>query len=112
MGKSELILRGVITLYVISELIDKRMNGYELEKAISERLMKEMPRGSIYVILKNASRKRLIKCEVIENSRGQKVKVYTVTDKGKEFFYKHEEPLSIAKGIIEELLERIREKKD
>ncbi|MEM0122195.1 MAG: PadR family transcriptional regulator [Saccharolobus sp.] len=105
--KTERILRGIITLYILRLLIDQPRHGYELEKLINEKLEYRLPEGSIYIILKYMIQKQLISAETIKNNKGQLVKKYHITEKGKEFFINHEKPLMAVRKVIDELLQVI-----
>ncbi|AOL15616.1 PadR family transcriptional regulator [Sulfolobus sp. A20] len=105
--RTERILRGVITLYILKSLNDGPKNGYELEKIINSKLNYELPDGSIYVLLKYMARKQLIKYEELKNSKGQTVKRYYITDKGISFLKSHEKPLMAVRNVIDELIETI-----
>ncbi|BDB97862.1 MAG: PadR family transcriptional regulator [Saccharolobus sp.] len=107
--KTEMILRGVITLYVLKLLINGPKHGYELEKIISEKLNYKLPDGSIYVILKSLVQKKMVTVESMKNNKGQTVKKYHITEKGTKFFLSHEKPLIAVRNVIDELIQSIEE---
>ncbi|QKQ99122.1 PadR family transcriptional regulator [Metallosphaera tengchongensis] len=107
MRKTEMILRGILTLYVLSEIMESPMTGYELEKTISRKFNVKLPKGSIYVILRNAERKNLLRYKEDKNRKGQILKKYVITEEGRKFFLEHEEPLSIAKEVMSDLLKKM-----
>ncbi|BFH72096.1 hypothetical protein SJAV_00400 [Sulfurisphaera javensis] len=109
---TEIILKGIITLLILKSLDEEPKHGYELEKIIKEKLNYELPEGSIYVILKNMTRKGLIVPRIEKNNKGIEVKKYFITEKGKEFLKYHEEPLIAVKKVIDELIEYIQKRKE
>ncbi|WP_338601808.1 PadR family transcriptional regulator [Sulfolobus tengchongensis] len=109
--RTEKILGGVITLIILKSLIEEPRHGYELEKIVLEKLDYRLPEGSIYVILKNMTKRGLIASQKAKNSKGQEIKKYHITEKGKDFLMSHEKPLIAVRKVIDELIEFIIEEK-
>lgn len=103
--QKEQILKGIITLLIMRFLVDKPMYGYSLQLAISEKIGRDMPQGTIYVLLKSLEKRGLIElCETqVERDR----KLYSITQEGRKFLLNHETPLLIASGLMGELIEFI-----
>ncbi len=101
----EKILRGLLSLFILREICISRKYGYQLTKVIREKTSLELPRGTIYVLLKNLQKKGYIKPENIGNDITMKNRrVYNITEKGEEFIKSHYLPLRIARGLIEDIL--------
>ncbi|ACP35326.1 transcriptional regulator, PadR-like family [Sulfolobus islandicus Y.G.57.14] len=109
--RTEKILGGIITLLILKTLLEEPKHGYELEKIIREKLDYKLPEGSIYVILKNLERRGLTIPQVMKNERGQEIKKYFITDKGKRFLLSHEKPLIAVKKVLDELIADIQKLK-
>ena len=105
----EQILKGIITLLILKMVSREPMHGYSLQAAISEEIRREMPQGSIYVLLKSLEKRGLIR--IYETRAERDKKLYTITDAGTEFLLGHSEPLSIAREVIGGLIEYIEDLK-
>lgn len=103
--RREHILRGIMTLLILRMLSETPMHGYSLKVAISEKIKREMPQGTIYVLLKSLQKRGLI--TLYETQEEREKKVYTITSAGKNFLMGHKEPLQIAGKIMEGLIEYI-----
>lgn len=100
--RKEQILRGTITLLILRLLSDEPMHGYSLKKAISEKIKREMPQGTIYVLLKSLEKRGLI--TLLETNIERERKPYTITRVGRNFLLWHLEPLYIARDVIDEVI--------
>ncbi len=104
---SERIVHGLITLFILRELLSSPMHGYELQKKISAAIGRQMPPGSIYVLLKGLKSRNLVSSENVSNDRGQMLTIYHITDDGKKFLCSHSESLIIAEKIISDLISTV-----
>ncbi|ABO35184.1 transcriptional regulator, PadR family [Methanococcus maripaludis C5] len=71
---------------ILGLLLEKPMYGYEIEKIIEERKMRqwtEIAFSSIYYVLKKLEEKELVECET-ENKHGRARKIYFATDSGQK----------------------------
>lgn len=100
--QKEQILRGIMTLLILRMLWEKPMHGYSLQTSISETIKRDMPQGTIYVLLKSLEKRGLI--EIYETQGERDRKLYTITARGTKFLVGHEEPLSIAREIMDDLI--------
>ena len=100
--QKEQILRGIMTLLILRFLSEQPMHGYSLQLDISNTIKRELPQGTIYVLLKSLVRRGLI--TIYESGGERDKKSYTITPKGVEFLRKHKEPLSIARDIMDDLI--------
>lgn len=107
--RKEQILRGTTTLLILRLLSDEPMHGYSLQSVISERVQREMPQGTIYVLLKSLEKRGLVK-PLESQGRGEK-KPYTITQSGREFLLWHLEPLQTAREIIDSIIMYIKSAK-
>lgn len=101
----EHILRGMITLLILRMLSENPMHGYSLQLMIAEKTKREMPQGTIYVLLKSLERRGLI--TLFETRAERDKKLYTISEKGRTFLLGHKEPLAIARDIMDGLIEYI-----
>ncbi|WP_459202394.1 PadR family transcriptional regulator [Methanococcus sp. CF] len=75
---------------ILGLLLEKPMYGYEIEKIIEEREMRqwtEIAFSSIYYVLKKLEEKKLVESETV-NKCGRARKIYIATDFGKETMQK------------------------
>lgn len=98
------IFHGLISLYILRELLTAPMHGYELGKKIASVTGKQMPQGSIYVLLKSLKNRNFVTIEHLLNENGQLLCRYHITEEGKEFLKVHAEPLKSARKIIDDLI--------
>lgn len=103
--RREQILRGTITLLILRILSDEPMHGYSLQNKISEIIGREMPQGTIYVLLKSLEKRGLV--EPLETQNDSDRKPYTITESGREFLTWHLEPLQTAREIIDGIIDYI-----
>lgn len=104
--QKEQILRGIMTLLILKMLTEKPMHGYSLQTEISAAIKRDLPQGTIYVLLKSLEKRGLITLYEMQAERDRKL--YTVTAAGREFLVGHREPLSIARDIMDDLIEYVR----
>ncbi len=98
----EQILKGIMTLLILKLLSQNPMHGYSLQTEISSTIQRDLPQGTIYVLLKSLERRDLI--ALYETQAERDKKIYTITEKGTRFLQGHREPLSIARNIMDELI--------
>ncbi|BAB60430.1 hypothetical protein [Thermoplasma volcanium GSS1] len=103
----ERILHGLITLYLLKELVRGPMHGYELQKTLSSVIGNPLPQGSIYVLLKTMKERNFVTSENAKNEKGQTLTKYYITEEGKKFLCSHSESLLIARKIIDDLLKTV-----
>ena len=103
----EQILSVSMTLLILKRLSLKPMHGYSLQNSISEVIKRELPQGTIYVLLKSLEKRGLI--TIYETQEERDKKLYTITPRGSQFLLGHKEPLSIAREIMDGLIQFIRE---
>uniref|UniRef100_A9A7Q9 Transcriptional regulator, PadR-like family n=1 Tax=Methanococcus maripaludis (strain C6 / ATCC BAA-1332) TaxID=444158 RepID=A9A7Q9_METM6 len=75
---------------ILGLLLEKPMYGYEIEKIIEERKMRqwtEIAFSSIYYVLKKLEEKNLVECKT-ENKHGRARKIYYATDSGQNTMLK------------------------
>jgi DNA-binding PadR family transcriptional regulator len=104
MKQKRQLLRGVLSLLILSELIDKPTHGYALESDINKMLGEKLPRGTVYVILKYLEKQGCIRSEVHIEKR--KINVYTLTDVGKEMLKNHIELLKKVNTLSEKIIRK------
>lgn len=103
--QKERILKGIITLLILRMTAVEPMHGYSLQQAISKEIKREMPQGSIYVLLKTLEKRDFIRVHETEPERDRKT--YVITERGLDFLVAHSEPLSIARNVMKDLIEFI-----
>ncbi|MGC8580784.1 MAG: PadR family transcriptional regulator [Thermoplasmata archaeon] len=104
----EKMLKGIISILITKELlVDGPLHGYAIEKKISEKLEGRMPPGMIYVILKSLERKGCIRNEDSKSETGRAIKIYYITEKGKDFLINHKNQLKIMKKLIDDIIPHI-----
>ncbi|PYB68839.1 MULTISPECIES: PadR family transcriptional regulator [unclassified Thermoplasma] len=103
----ERILHGLITLYILKELVKRPMHGYELQKSMYETTGQSLPQGSIYILLKSMKEKGYVTAESAVNDKGQQLTIYHITEEGKKFLCNHSEALLLARKIIDDLLSTV-----
>ena len=108
MIENEKVLRGVMTLLILGELLEKPLHGYALQNRVSEKLGTAIPPGTVYVLLGSLQKRGFV--DILERKivNGRKTTVYVITENGKIFLIDHEEPLAIVRGVLDNLLDRIR----
>jgi DNA-binding PadR family transcriptional regulator len=102
MKQKRQLLRGVLSLLILSELTDKPNHGYALEMDINKMIGEKLPRGTVYVILKYLEKQGCIKSEVHREKRN--TTVYTITESGKEMLKKHIELLKKVNRLSEKII--------
>lgn len=95
----------MMTLLILRMLSENPMHGYSLHVSISETIKRELPQGTIYVLLKSLEKRGMI--ELYEKQEERDRKIYTITQAGRDFLMGHKEPLSIARDIMGGLIEYI-----
>ncbi len=107
MIENEKVLRGVMTLLILGELLEKPLHGYALQSKVSAKLGTAIPPGTIYVLLGSLQKRGFV--DILERKivSGRKTTVYEITENGKIFLINHEEPLTIVRGVLDNLLESI-----
>ncbi|KAA8922796.1 PadR family transcriptional regulator [Thermoplasma sp.] len=103
----ERILHGLITLYILKELVKRPMHGYELQKSMYETTGQSLPQGSIYILLKSMKERGFVASETSQNEKGQQLTVYHITEEGKKFLCDHSQALQLARKIIDDLLSTV-----
>ncbi|MCL4343665.1 MAG: PadR family transcriptional regulator [Nitrososphaerota archaeon] len=103
MRQKKQLLRGILSLLILSKLIENPSYGYALEMEINGIIGDKLPRGTVYVILKYMEKKGLIRAET--RSDGRRVNVYFVTETGMELLYSHVELLEKMKELISMIIE-------
>ncbi len=98
----EKIFRGIVTLLILRFLIEHPRHGYSLALMISEKVKRDLPPGTIYVLLGSLEKRGLIK--VLEKKMIRDRKTYTITEDGMRFLLGHHEPLLIATQVMSELI--------
>ncbi len=100
----EKILRGLLSIYLLREMCIKPRYGYELNREVTEKIGVELPKGTVYVLLKNLKNKGLIENEGSCEEDHQKTVIYRITDNGHEFVKSHYHSLRLARGMIDDIL--------
>ena len=100
----EKILRGLLSLYLLREMCIKPRYGYELSREITEKIGVGLPKGTIYVLLKNLKSKGYIENDASTEEGEQKTVIYRITEKGHIFVKSHYQALRLARGIIDDIL--------
>ncbi len=98
----EQILKGIMTLLILKSLSQSPMHGYSLQTEISSKIRRDLPQGTIYVLLKSLERRGLI--SLYETMEERDKKIYNITPEGLAFLQGHGGPLSIARNIMDELI--------
>ncbi|MGC8609906.1 MAG: PadR family transcriptional regulator [Thermoplasmata archaeon] len=106
----ERLLKGIISILILDELMDGPKHGYAIEKDISEKLGHKLPPGMIYVMLKTLESKGCIKFEDSIGKTGRNVKIYYITDEGKDLLKNHVEQLEKLKIILDNIIYRVKQK--
>ncbi len=78
------MIKGYLKLLILKELEKEEASGYELIRKFEKDLQKPSP-GSVYPILKELESRELIKAK-----KDGRRKLYSLTDKGKEFLREFE----------------------
>lgn len=104
------MLKGIISILITDELLKGPLHGYAIEKKISEKIEGKLPPGMIYVILKSLEKKGCVRKEETKSETGRSIKIYYITDQGKDFLFKHKNQLKIMKNIIDYILNDMEEK--
>lgn len=107
MQNREKMLKGIISILIVKELLDGPMHGYAIEKKISEMIEGRLPPGMIYVILKSLEKKGCVRKEEKVGESGRNIKIYYITDHGKEFLLSHQNQLRIMRRLIDNILSKI-----
>lgn len=105
--KKERILSGVMTLLILTKLLDGPSYGYLLERHLAMKLGRPIPPGTVYVILASLKRKRLVSVKDKTVHRGKGVTNYEITNQGREFLLRHKEPMRTLKRVTDELIRSI-----
>lgn len=100
--QKERILKGIITLLILKMTAEQPMHGYSLQTSISREIKRELPQGSIYVLLKALERRGFIKVHETQAERDKKI--YVITESGLDFLVAHSEPLEIASNVMKDLM--------
>ncbi len=99
------MMKGLISILILKELYTSPLHGYAIEKRISDKIGGDLPPGMIYVILKSLERKGCVQPEERQGEHGKNIKIYHITDHGKEFLFSHRKQLLIMKRLMDEILE-------
>lgn len=105
--RKERILSGVMTLLILTKLLDGPSYGYLLERHLAKKLGRPIPPGTVYVILASLRRKRLVSVKDKTVHRGKGVTNYEITNQGREFLLRHREPMRTMKRVTDELIHSI-----
>lgn len=100
----EKIIRGILSLYILREIMISPCHGYDLQQKIESKAGIELPPGTIYVLLKNLRERGFLSIEKEVNERGQEILIYSLTDEGIAFLKNHYKALKIARSMIDDLL--------
>jgi len=100
----ERILHGLISLYILGELLKEPLHGYEMGKRIASVMGRPMPQGSIYVLLKSLKNRNFVTMEHVTNEKGQVLCRYHITEDGREFLKMHAEPLKSVRVMVDDLI--------
>ncbi len=109
MKQKKQLLRGVLTLLILSLLKNKPGYGYALEMEINDIIGDKLPKGTVYVILKYLAKKGYIRAETRGN--GRKVNVYTVTESGMQLMNDHIDLLKKMDAVINIVIKNIEKTK-
>ena len=96
--------KGIITIVILSALLDKEGYGYLLQREVKKILGQSLSRGEIYSILRHLEIKGLVK--KIPLDRGRRT-YYTTTDKGRDFLLSQEESLSSTISVLQNIMKSI-----
>ena len=107
MVEREKILRGVMTLLVLEKLCHEDMHGYALQVYVSGMIDRKIAPGTIYVLLGSLLRRKFIRISSQFRAKNRDVKVYTITDLGRDFLKDHISPLIIVRDVLDYLIPSI-----
>lgn len=77
--------KGVLELCVLAQLSEGDKYGYELTEAISEKM--QIATGTLYLILKRLKDEGYFTTYLVEAGSGPARKYYSLSDKGKEYYF-------------------------
>lgn len=103
-------MKGITTLLILKMTAEGPVHGYSLQLAISREIKRDLPHGSIYVLLKDLERRGLIRIYNKQPERDKKT--YVITDQGLDLLIAHAEPLSIARNVMKDLIKFIDDLKE
>ena len=98
------IKKGLLDLCVLSFLIDKDMDGYEIVQSISKSI--EVSEGTIYPILRRLSKEGYFETYIVESNEGPARKYYRITALGIEFYKKQLNSWEKLKNGMDSILKR------
>ncbi|MGC8663784.1 MAG: PadR family transcriptional regulator [Thermoplasmata archaeon] len=110
MEKKEKMLKGIISILIVKELLNGPLHGYAIEKKISDKIEGRLAPGMIYVILKSLEKKGCVRKEEKLSETGRNIKIYYITDHGKDFLLNHKNQLEIMRKLINDILSSVEEK--
>ncbi|MFG1518962.1 MAG: PadR family transcriptional regulator [Thermoplasmataceae archaeon] len=105
--ENEKILRGIMTILILDKISTLPSHGYSLQVYISEKLMRKVPPGTVYVLLSSMVKRGFIMVSEQKCVNGRPVKIYSITDSGIEFLRDHIDPLIIIQKIVGDLISSI-----
>ncbi len=103
-GRTEKVLRGIITLSILLELSKGPKHGYELQKRLAETLKDQLPSGSIYVLLGSLSRRGYIRVAHKQRVDGRIIVKYELTSRGRLFLKEHSKPLKLVRELLDQII--------
>lgn len=107
MVEKEKILRGVITLLVLEKLCHEDLHGYALQTYVSGMIDRKIAPGTIYVLLGSLMKRKFIRISSQFRAKNRDVKVYAITDLGRDFLKEHISPLIIVRDVLDYLIPSI-----
>ncbi|MGB9814757.1 MAG: PadR family transcriptional regulator [Thermoplasmata archaeon] len=101
------MMKGLISILILKELYTSPLHGYAIQRRISEKIGNDLPPGMIYVILKSLERKGCIESQEGRGEHGKNIKIYHITEHGRDFLLSHRDQLSTMRVLIDDILQTI-----
>ncbi len=84
----EQLVRNLLEIAILKVLHEEALHGYGIVQKLRLILNQEITPNVVYPILYKLENNKLIKSEVVQRRKRQIIRVYTLTDKGKEILLK------------------------
>lgn len=100
------LLQGTLDLLILKTLDLEPLHGWAISKRIQllSRDVLEVNQGSLYPALYRLRDRGLLESEFAETEEGRRVKVYTLTRKGREALARERETWRLFSGAVEAIL--------
>ena len=93
----EQILRNLLEIAILRILQEEALHGYAIVQKLKLLLNRDFTPNVVYPILYKLENNKLIKSQVVQRGKRQIIRVYSITERGREIFQRVSE---IAKRVI------------